>query len=102
MCRFIAHLLILSVFATNVAWAMDDCSTQYSSEVSVLALSGNLSSDNLSDDVCDDPCVGWLHLVAITPGTKLDYSPFTCQEVVQTDISFYSLHQSPPIRPPQI
>ena len=107
MHRFIAHLLIFSVLATNVAWAMDDCSSQYSNnEVSGLVLAsglaGDLSSDSQNDDVCDEPCVGWLHLVAITPGTKLDYFPFTRQEVVRTDISFHSLDKTPPIRPPQI
>ncbi len=100
MHRFIAYLLIFSVIATNVAWAMDDCSSQYSnSEVSGLALSSGLSSDNQSNNVCDERCVGWLHLVAITPTTKLNYFPFTRQEVVRTDISFHSLDKMPPIDP---
>ena len=103
MRRFIAHLLIFSVIATNVAWAMDDCFSQYSNnEVSGLVLSGGLSNDNQSNDVCDERCVGWLHLVAITPTTKLDYFPFTREEVVRTDISFHSLDKTPPIRPPQL
>jgi len=106
MRRFLAHLLILSILVTNVAWAMDECASQYINEVSgltlELGLAGDLSSDSQSDDVCDDPCVGWLHLVAITPGAKLDYFPFTRQEAVRTDISFHSLDKTPPIRPPQI
>jgi len=102
MRRFIAHLLILSVLVTNVAWAMDDCSSQYSNEVSALAQSSDLSNNSQSVGVCDDPCVGWLHLVGITPGTKLDYFPFTRQEVMRTGIFFNSLDQAPPIRPPQI
>ncbi len=103
MRRFIAHLLIFSVIATNVAWAMDDCFSQYSNnEVSGLALSGGLFSDNQSNDVCDERCVGWLHLVAITPTTKFDYFPFIREEVVRIDISFHSLDKTPPIRPPQI
>jgi len=102
MRRFIAHLLILSVLATNVAWAMDECSLQYSNEDYGLAQLDGLSSDTVNDGVCDDPCVGWLHLVAITPGTKLDYFPFTRQVMVRTGLFFHSLDQAPPIRPPQI
>jgi len=107
MRRFIAHLLIISLLAINVAWAVDECALQYSNEASAVALSGDLSADSYpdttgDDDVCDDPCVGWLHLVAITPGAKFDYFPFTRQAVVRTGISFHSLDQTPPIRPPQI
>jgi len=102
MRQFIAYLLILSVLATNVAWAMDDCSSQYSNEVSALALSSDLSSNSQSDGVCDDACVGWLHLVGITPGTKLDCFSLTRQDEVQIKTPFHSLDQAPPIRPPQI
>lgn len=111
MRRFIAHLLIISLLAINVAWAVDECALQYSNEASgvvlELGLAGDLSADSHpdttgDDGVCNDPCIGWLHLVAITPGIKLDYFPFTRQEVVRTDISFHSLDKTPPIRPPQI
>jgi len=102
MRRFIVRLLILTVLVTNVAWAMDECFSQHSNEVSGLTQLGDLSSDSQSDGVCDDPCVGWLHLVAITPGTKLDYFPFTRQDAVRTGIFFHSFDQAPPIRPPQV
>jgi len=102
MRQFIAYLLILSVLVTNVAWAMDDCFSQYSNEVSAPAQLSDLSSISQSDGVCDDSCVGWLHLVAITPGTKLDYFPLTRQDVVRVETYFHSLDQAPPIRPPQI
>ncbi len=110
MRRFIAHLLIISLLAINVAWAADECALQYSNEASGVALPADLSADLSADsypdtagddDVCDDPCVGWLHFVAIMPGAKFDYFPFTCQAVVRTGISFHSLDQTPPIRPPQ-
>jgi len=100
MHRFIAHLLIISVLAINVVWAMDDCPLQYSNEISGLVV---LSGDNQNDGVYDVPCIGWLHLVAITPVTKsFNYFPFTRQKVVQTDTSFHSLDQVPLTRPPQI
>jgi len=102
MRQFIAHLLIFSVLATNVAWAMDDCSSQYSNEGYGLAQFGGLSSDTMNDGVSDDPCVGCLHLAAIPLGTKLNYFPPTRQDVVRIDSSFHSLDQAPPIRPPQI
>ena len=107
MRRFIAHLLIISLLAINVAQAVDECALQYSNEASGVALSGDLSADSYpdtagDDDVCDDPCVGWLHLIAITSGTKLDYFPFIRQDAVRTGISFHSLDKAPPIRPPQI
>jgi len=100
--RFITHLLIISLLAINVAWAVDDCALQYSNEAPEVVLSSDLFTDGQNDDVCNDPCVGWLHLVAITPDTKFGDFPSTRQEVVRTDISFYSLNQAPPIRPPQI
>ncbi len=102
MRQFIAHFLILSVLATNVAWAMDDCSSQHLNEDYGLVQLDSLSSDTMNNGVCDDPCVGWLHLVAIPLGTKLDYFPFTRQDVVRIETSFHSLDQAPPIRPPQI
>ena len=107
MRRFIARLLIISLLAINLVWAVDECALQYSNEASGVALSGDLSADSYpdtvrDDDVCDDPCVGWLHLVAITPGAKFDDFPFTRQAVVQTGSFFHSLAQTPPIRPPQI
>jgi len=100
MRRFIAHLLILSVLVTNVAWAMDDCSWQYSNDIPEFTQLDDVSSDRQNDN--DDSCFGWLHLVAITPATKLDYFSFAGQDVARTGISFHSLDQAPPIRPPQI
>jgi len=107
MRRFIAHLLIISLLSINVAWAVDECFLQYLDEASGVTLSSGLSADNHpdtagGDDVCDDLCIGGLHLVAITPGAKSDYSPFTRQAMVRTGTSFHSLDQTPPIRPPQI
>lgn len=107
MHRFIAHLLIVSLLAINMAWAVDDCSSQYPNEGSGVVLSNELSVDSHPDtsgdnNVCDAPCVGSLHLVAITPGDKFDYYPFTQHTVVRTGISFHSLDQTPLIQPPQI
>jgi len=102
MCRFIVRLLIITVLATNVAWAMDECFSLYGSNEPALAQSGDLSGDSLNDGVCDEFCAGWLHLVAIASETKLDYSKFTRQDVVRTNISYHSLDQTPPFRPPQI
>jgi len=98
MRRFIAHLLIFSVLVTNVAWAMDDCFSQNLNEASGLVQPADIQND----EVCDDLCVGWLHLVAINPDTKLGYFPFSRQEAVRTGIFFHSLDQAPPLRPPQI
>ena len=111
MRRFIAHLLIISLLAINVAWAVDECALQYSNEASGVALSTDLSADLSADsypdtagddDICDVPCIGWLHLVAVTSGTKLGDFPFIHQAVARTGLSFHSLDQTPPIRPPQI
>ncbi len=77
MRQFIAHLLILSVIVTNVAWAMDDCYSLYSNnEISGEPLLSDLSNDSQSIDICDELCVGWLHLVAIPPATKFDNFSF--------------------------
>lgn len=102
MRRIISHLLIFTVLVTNVAWAVDDCFSPYGSDESVLVQSGDLSGDSLNDGVCDEFCAGWLHLVAIAHETKLDYFPFTRQDVVRTNLSYHSLDQTPPFRPPQI
>jgi len=102
MRQFIAHLLILFVFATNVAWAMEDCSSQYSNEDYELMQFSGLPSDAMNGGVSDDPCVGCLHLVSIPLGTKFDYFPLTRQDVMRIESSFHSLDQAPPIRPPQI
>jgi len=100
--RFIAHLLILSVLAVNVAWAMDDCALQYSSDAPGLTLSSDLPDGEQGDGGCDVPCVGWLHLVAIIPGAKFD-EPFSRQQgTMGSNASFHSLDQTPPVRPPQI
>lgn len=100
--RFIAHLLILSVLAVNVAWAMDDCAAQYSNGAPGTMLSGDLLGEEQDGSGCDVPCVGWLHLVAILPGTKFDDLPVTQQEVARINLLFHSLDPTPPIRPPQI
>ncbi len=105
MRRFIVSLLILAVLVTNVAWAVDDCFLPYSqtsNDVSGLILPGNLPDDRQNDGVCDDLCIGWLHLVAITSGSKLDYFPSTRQDVARTNLPFHSRRQAPPVRPPQI
>jgi len=102
MHRFIACFLILSVLVTNVAWAMDSCFSQDSNEASELMPSDNLPDDRQNDGVCTDLCIGWLHLVAITPVAKFDYFPSTRQKEMQTGISFHSRKQAPPVRPPQI
>ena len=101
MHRFIAHLLIISVLTVNAAWAMDDCALQYSNAAG-LVLSSDLSADKSGKGICDDLCVGWLHLVAIASDTQLDYFPSTHQAVVGISFSFRSLDPAPPIRPPQI
>jgi len=102
MRQFIVRLLILTVLATNVAWAMDDCFSPYGSDEPTPVQLGDLPDDSLNDGTCDEFCAGWFHLVAITPGTKLDYYPLTRQGVVRVETSFHSLNQAPPIRPPQI
>jgi len=102
MRRIIAHLLIFSVLVTNVAWAVDDCFSPYGSDDSTLVQSGDLSDDNLNDGVCDEFCAGWLHLVAIAPETKFNYPTVARQDVVRTNLSYHSLDQTPPFRPPQI
>ncbi len=99
--RFIVRLLILSVLAINVAWAMDDCAAQYSHQSSESGLSTALPDDQDSSG-CDVPCLGWLHLVAIVPGTKFDDFSSAHHAVARIDLSFYSLDQTPPVRPPQI
>lgn len=99
MHRFIAHLLIVSVLTINVVWAMDDCPLQYSNETPGLVL----SADNQNDGVYDAPCIGWFHLVAITPVAKsFNYFPFIRQKAERTGIFFHSFDQAPPTRPPQI
>jgi len=102
MRRIITLLLILTVLVTNVAWAVDDCFSPYGSDDSALFQSNDLSKDSLGESVCDEYCVGWLNLVAIAPETKLDYFPFIRQNAVRTNLSYYSLDQTPPFRPPQI
>jgi len=98
MRRIIAHLLIFSVLVTNVAWAVDDCFSPYGSDDSTLVQ----SDDNLNDGVCDEFCAGWFHLVAIAPETKFNYPTVARQDVVRTNLSYHSLDQTPPFRPPQI
>ena len=105
--RLITHLVILSLLAINVAWAVDDCAAQDLHEAADVTLSADFPDHSQpdtagDDDICDVPCIGWLHLVAITSGTKLDDFPFTHPEVARTGLSFHSLAQAPPIRPPQI
>jgi len=102
MRRIIAHLLIFTVLVTNVAWAVDDCFSPYGNDDSALFQSGDLSGDSLNNSVCDEFCAGWLHLVAIAQDTKFDYFPFTRQDVVRTNLSYHSLDQTSPFRPPQI
>jgi len=102
MRQFIARLLILIVLVTNVAWAVDECFSPYGSDDFALVQSGDLSGDSLNDGVCDEFCAGWLHLVGIAPEAQLDYIPFARQDMARTDLSYYSLNQQPPIRPPQI
>jgi len=102
MNRFIVRLLIVTVLANNMAWAMDECFSLYGSNEPALTQSGDLYGDSLSEGVCDEFCAGWLHLVGITPGTKLDCPLFTREDVVWTNISYHSLDQTPPFRPPQI
>jgi len=102
MRRIIAHLLIFTVLVTNVAWAVDDCFSPYGSNEPALAQSGDLSGDSMNDGVCDEFCAGWLHLVALASDTKLDYPKLTRQDVVRTNLSYHSLDQTPPFRPPQI
>jgi len=102
MHRFIAHLLIISVLTVNAAWAMDDCTLQYANVAPGLALSSDLSADKSGNGICDDLCVGWLHLVAIASDSQLDYFPSTHQAVAGISFSFHSLDPAPPIRPPQI
>lgn len=102
MHQFIVRLLIFTVLATNVAWALDDCTPQYVNDSSGWVLSGELPDDNPSGGICDEPCIGWLQLVAITHATKLDQFPFIRQDVTRIKISYHSLDQEPPFRPPQI
>jgi len=102
MRQFIVRLLIFTVLATNVAWALDDCAPQYANEASGWVQSGDLPDDDPSGGVCDEPCIGWLQLVAITHATKLEHFPFVRQDVVRSTVSYHSLDQEPPFRPPQI
>jgi len=102
MRNFIVLLLIFAVLTTNVAWALDDCFPPYGSDETVLVQSDDLSTENLNDVVCDELCVGWLHLVAIAPETKLDYFPYLPQDMTRITLSYHSLYQEPPIKPPQI
>jgi len=102
MHQFIVRLMIFTVLATNVAWALDDCSSQYSNETSGWAQAGDLFGDNQNNGVCEEPCIGWLQLVAITPATKLYYFPFRRQDVSRLTLSYHSLDQEPPYKPPQI
>ncbi len=102
MRRFVTHLLIFTVLASNVVWAVDDCFSAYASEASVLAQPGDLSGDSQSDNICEEFCLGWLHLVTITFNAKFDYPPFVRQYVAWRDLSYHSPDQKPPIRPPQI
>jgi hypothetical protein len=98
MYRFITHLLIIAVLATNIAWAEDNCAESSVGDASILVQVDNSQSDG----VCDDFCVGWLHLVSITPEARLgDFAPVR-QTVMWTGISYYSRDQEPPLRPPQI
>lgn len=98
MYRFITHLLIIAVLATNVAWAGDNCSASTVSDTSILVQVDNSQSNG----VCDDFCVGWLHLVSITPEIRIDDFASTHQTVMRAGISYYSRDQEPPLRPPQI
>jgi len=102
MRYFIVLLLIFAVLTTSVAWALDDCFPPYGSDETVLVQSDNLSGEGLNDGACDELCVGWLHLVAIAPETKFDYFPFPRQDMMRITLSYHSLNQEPPIRPPQI
>jgi len=101
MPRFIVGLLIFTVLATNVAWALDDCSFPYSNTSPELTLPSDFSGDNQNNGVCDEPCIGWFHFVAIAPATKLNCFPLICHNVARMPASYYSFDQQPPIRPPQ-
>jgi len=98
MRRIIAHLLVFTVLVINVAWAVDDCFSPYGNDDSALFQPG----DSPNDSVCDECCAGWFHLVAIAPETKLDYPRFTRHVLARIDISYHSLDQTPPLRPPKI
>jgi len=102
MRKFIVYLLILTAFASNVAWAMDECFSQFVNEASVLTHAGDLSDDTQDIGACDEFCAGWLHLIGITPEIKSSYPMLTRQDVARKNLPYHSFNQQPPIRPPQI
>ncbi len=81
---------------------MDDCAWQFSNENPALENSDNGVENQQDQSICDLPCVGWLHLVAIIPGSKFDYFLPSHQRVVRNGYSFHSLDQAPLVRPPQL
>ncbi len=98
MHRIFIQLLILAMLATNLAWAGDSCFTTSVSDTTVLAQI-DVEQDS---GVCDDLCVGWLHLHSIAPETGHTDFASAGQAVAWTDMILDSRDQEPPLRPPQI
>ncbi len=102
MRRIVIQLVIISLLSINAAWAMDDCVWQFSNASPVLENPDSGADNQQDQSICDLPCVGWLHLVAIMPDSKFDYYLPSHQGGVRNDYSFHSLDQAPPVRPPQL
>ena len=98
MYRIITQLLIIVVLAINVAWAGDSCFISPAGDTTVLT---QIDSGQESG-ACDDFCVGWLHLVSLSPNATLGIFSSVRQTLVWTDASFDSREREPPVRPPQI
>jgi hypothetical protein len=102
MIRFIAQLLIVSLFTLNFAWAVDECSFTNPEQVNdVLLQAGDTSPDSSNAGLdCDDWCPGWISYITLkrndAPGvymhTSLSGSSYT--------FSYSSLSIPPPFHPP--
>jgi hypothetical protein len=102
MIRFIAQLLIVSLFTLNIAWAVDECSFTNPEQVNdVLLQAGDTSPDSSNAGLdCDDWCPGWISHIALMRNNAPDVYMLASFSGSSYTFSYSSPPISPPFHPP--
>ncbi len=104
MTRFIAQLLILSLFTLNIAWAVDDCALAIPGEAGGLTIQidAQPSTDQANAGLdCDVWCHAWANPIDLPAAVIAD----GCNISATINggfyiLSYFSLPIPPPFHPP--
>ncbi len=106
MKKSLVHILALSLFLVNIAWAADSCAEsvfgQVVEQTSVQSTGDSSPSKSTLDyDFCGHCAHASAHLVGLTPGSMLTEFNSVADNLCAQLKFFYSRIQQPPTQPPK-